>query len=76
MWLSVFVFLQAGITAGGEMMGKIGGTLDGMNADIDDSHSLLRAFGGQVFWDRMWIGGALLVYCLTLAYVVYRRTGM
>jgi len=47
-----------------------------MNADIDDSHSLLKAFGGQVFWDRVWIGGALCIYCLTLAYIVYRRTGL
>lgn len=44
--------------------------------DINTSHSLLSQFGGQVFWDRVWIGSALLVYLAVLVYVVYRRTGL
>ena len=44
--------------------------------DINASHALLSKFGGQVFWDRVWIGAALMVYLSVLAYVVYRRTGL
>lgn len=51
-------------------------TFGGLEKELDTGTSILTRFKSRDFIDRLYIGLALAVYCLVVAWIIYRRLGL
>eukprot|EP00038_Savillea_parva_P010261 m.189046 g.189046 ORF g.189046 m.189046 type:complete len:292 (+) comp17612_c0_seq1:214-1089(+) len=64
------------LKADSDKMKEVDSTFGGLERELDTGTSILKRFKSRDCVDRMYIGLALTVYCIVVAWIIYRRLGL